>query len=175
MTVGAAARADPPAPVVRRLVIDARDVRIRYGSHEALRGVDLSVVEGEIVAILGPNGAGKSTLLKALLGVVPLTQGSARIFGRPVRRGEGFVAVLQKLYEEVPVERYVFHNQNAFHWLALSPACSYSLRYTTGMVTVNVEPAPSVRRWLNAARGTVTRWPIYPPLCHGERFVVEAN
>src|SRR6185312_14362541 len=38
---------------------------------------------GEFAAVLGPNGAGKSTLLKAILGLVPLTAGSATILGRP--------------------------------------------------------------------------------------------
>jgi zinc/manganese transport system ATP-binding protein len=52
------------------------------------------VTTGEFVAILGPNGAGKSTLLKALLGVVPLTEGEARIFGKPVRRGNDEVGYL---------------------------------------------------------------------------------
>ena len=56
--------------------------------------VDLEVAPGEFVAILGPNGAGKSTLLKALLGVVPLAEGSVRVFGRPVRQGNNEIGYL---------------------------------------------------------------------------------
>ncbi|TMF29309.1 MAG: ATP-binding cassette domain-containing protein [Chloroflexi bacterium] len=62
----------------------------RVGGRLIWAEVDLEVQEGEFVAILGPNGAGKSTLLKALLGVVPLAEGSVRVFGRPVRRVGGY-------------------------------------------------------------------------------------
>jgi len=58
------------------------------------RDVDLEVQPGEFVAILGPNGAGKSTLLKALLGLVPLSEGTATVFGKPVRRGNDRVGYL---------------------------------------------------------------------------------
>jgi len=67
---------------------------VRLGGRFIWRGVDLSVGVGEFVAILGPNGAGKSTLLKSLLGIVPLTEGSARVFGKPVRRGNDEVGYL---------------------------------------------------------------------------------
>src|SRR5439155_13834433 len=46
-------------------------------------GIDLTVAPGELVAVMGPNGAGKSTLVKALLGLIPLSAGEARILGRP--------------------------------------------------------------------------------------------
>jgi ABC-2 type transport system ATP-binding protein len=58
--------------------------RKRYGRHEALRGVDLAVGDGELVGLLGPNGAGKSTLTKIACGLVSPTAGRvaiARPFG----------------------------------------------------------------------------------------------
>ncbi|MBO6562954.1 MAG: ABC transporter ATP-binding protein [Nisaea sp.] len=50
-------------------MLEARDIAVSYGLHEALNGVSLTVDRGEIVVMLGANGAGKSTLLKALTGI----------------------------------------------------------------------------------------------------------
>jgi thiamine transport system ATP-binding protein len=49
---------------------------VRFGDHAALDGVDLSVHDGEIVAVLGPSGSGKSTLLRAIAGLEPLAAGT---------------------------------------------------------------------------------------------------
>ncbi|HEX7387661.1 MAG TPA: ABC transporter ATP-binding protein [Castellaniella sp.] len=48
---------------------------------DILRGIDLSVAEGEIVTVLGPNGAGKSTLIKTIAGLVPVHGGAVTLFG----------------------------------------------------------------------------------------------
>lgn len=57
----------------------------RFGSVEALRGVDLTVSHGEILALLGDNGAGKSTLIKCISGVHPLDEGEIHVEGQLVR------------------------------------------------------------------------------------------
>ena len=71
----------------------------RYGGTEALRGVDLTVEEGELVGLLGPNGAGKSTLVKIACGLVRQSSGTAEICGAPAgtapaRRALGYLAEL---------------------------------------------------------------------------------
>ncbi|MEX0674489.1 MAG: ABC transporter ATP-binding protein [Gaiellaceae bacterium] len=60
-----------------------RGLEKRYGSVQALAGVDLEVGKGELVGLLGPNGAGKSTLVKIACGLVRPSAGSAEIRGRP--------------------------------------------------------------------------------------------
>ena len=56
-------------------------VSVALGGREVLSEVELTVGRGEFIAVLGPNGAGKSTLMKAILGLVPLAGGSARVLG----------------------------------------------------------------------------------------------
>jgi zinc/manganese transport system ATP-binding protein len=67
---------------------------VRAGGRAVWSNADLTISPQEFVAVLGPNGAGKSTLLKALLGVIPLSAGTATVFGRPVRRGNDEVGYL---------------------------------------------------------------------------------
>jgi zinc/manganese transport system ATP-binding protein len=67
---------------------------ISLGGKHIWRRVSFDVEVGEFVAVLGPNGAGKSTLLKALLGLLPLSEGHVRVFGRPVSRGNDQVGYL---------------------------------------------------------------------------------
>jgi zinc/manganese transport system ATP-binding protein len=64
-------------------VVRLRDAAVRAGGRTLWSGVDLTVHAGEFVAVLGPNGVGKSTLVKVLLGVVPLSAGSAEVLGAP--------------------------------------------------------------------------------------------
>jgi ABC-2 type transport system ATP-binding protein len=56
--------------------------RRRVKEHVALRDIDLCVGRGEMVGLIGANGAGKTTLVKCLTGIIPITRGSARLFGR---------------------------------------------------------------------------------------------
>jgi ABC-type branched-subunit amino acid transport system ATPase component len=65
---------DHPAKPASAL-LDVRDLHVSYGGVSALRGVSLSVPEGEIVAMLGSNGAGKTTLLRALSGTLAMQGG----------------------------------------------------------------------------------------------------
>ena len=55
----------------------------RLGDRTIWNDVSLTVERGQFVAVLGPNGAGKSTLIKAVLGLLPLAAGTARVLGRP--------------------------------------------------------------------------------------------
>ena len=67
-------------------MLECRDLVVRYGAVEALRGCSLSVAEGTTTAILGANGAGKSSLMKALSGLVTPASGKVLIDGEDVTR-----------------------------------------------------------------------------------------
>jgi len=66
----------------RPVVLEAHDLRCRFGGVEALRGVGLRVHAAEILGVIGANGAGKTTLFDALSGFVSLTSGTVRIAGQ---------------------------------------------------------------------------------------------
>jgi branched-chain amino acid transport system ATP-binding protein len=57
------------------VLLEVRDLDVRYGRVHAVRGVSLQLAQGEIVAVLGANGAGKSSMLRALLGIQPVAGG----------------------------------------------------------------------------------------------------
>jgi len=73
-------------------------VHKRYGQVEALRGMDLALRSGELLALLGPNGAGKTTAIGLLLGLVRADAGSVELFGRDpqdIRARRGIGVMLQ--------------------------------------------------------------------------------
>lgn len=67
-------------------VISLRGVRAELGSRPVLRGIDLTVHRGEVVALLGANGSGKSTVVRSIIGQVPVSAGEIELFGADRRR-----------------------------------------------------------------------------------------
>ncbi|NEY31589.1 ATP-binding cassette domain-containing protein [Streptomyces sp. PRKS01-65] len=67
-------------------VISLRGVRAELGSRPVLRGIDLTVRRGEVVALLGANGSGKSTAVRSVIGQVPVSAGRIELFGTERRR-----------------------------------------------------------------------------------------
>ena len=67
-------------------VIGIQDGSVTLGGRPVLRGIDLSIGQGEVVAVLGANGSGKSTLVRATMGLVPTARGTVSLFGTPLDR-----------------------------------------------------------------------------------------
>ncbi|MEU2560429.1 ABC transporter ATP-binding protein [Streptomyces longispororuber] len=61
--------------------LSARDIHKAFGRHRVLRGADLTVEPGQLVAVVGENGSGKSTLLKAIAGTLPVDRGEVALGG----------------------------------------------------------------------------------------------
>ena len=94
-----------------------RGVHKSYGATRALRGVDLDLQAGEVLALVGENGAGKSTLVKMLTGVVPMEEGAIALDGQPQQfrnaqqaQDAGILAVHQEtvMFEELSVAENIF-------------------------------------------------------------------
>ena len=73
-------------PTTGAPAVEARGLHKAYGEHVAVKGVDLTVRQGEIVGFLGPNGAGKTTTIKMLTGLLQPTAGTAAILGHDIQR-----------------------------------------------------------------------------------------
>jgi branched-chain amino acid transport system ATP-binding protein len=65
-------------------MLEVRGVRAGYGPVNVLWDVDLAFAPGKLTTIIGPNGAGKTTLLRAIIGALPVTQGTISLDGRPL-------------------------------------------------------------------------------------------
>ena len=78
----------------RQACISFDNVALWLGGREILRGINFTIADGEFVGLLGANGAGKTTLLRAILGILPLTEGAVRIFGQPARKGNPAIGYL---------------------------------------------------------------------------------
>jgi len=90
-------------------MLEVSALRGGYGAVEVLRGIDLNIGAGEIVAVLGSNGAGKSTLNNTLCGLVPAFGGRVAFEGRDITRARHTDIVAAGLIQ-VPEGRRVFPN-----------------------------------------------------------------
>ena len=90
-------------------ILEVRDVSVSYGAIGALKGVSLTLAEGEIVTLIGANGAGKTTTLRAIMGLVRTAGGEVRYRGEPTRSAKTHELVRNGLVL-VPEGRIVFAN-----------------------------------------------------------------
>ena len=85
-------------------LLEMRSITKRFGALEVLRGVNLELFAGDVLALLGDNGAGKSTLMKILAGAIPPDQGEIRFQGQPVtyhNPGEARALGIEMVYQDL--------------------------------------------------------------------------
>ncbi|HKO07595.1 MAG TPA: ABC transporter ATP-binding protein [Alphaproteobacteria bacterium] len=88
-------------------MLEVKELSTGYGRATVVRGVDLAVPAGQIVALIGANGAGKSTLVKALSGLLPLHAGRILLNGEPIEKLSPRERVLRGI-AHVPEGRQIF-------------------------------------------------------------------
>jgi branched-chain amino acid transport system ATP-binding protein len=88
-------------------MLEIKDVHTYYGNIHALKGISLSVDEGEIVTLIGANGAGKSSTLRAISGLLPPRQGTIKLEGEDLAGIEAHEIVYKRV-AMVPEGRGVF-------------------------------------------------------------------
>lgn len=91
-------------------MLSVSNIQVNYGMAEALRGVDLQVNQGEIVALIGRNGAGKTTLLRAITGLVKIKEGEIRYKDNHLQHLPAY-EIMRKGIGHVPQGRQIFGDQ----------------------------------------------------------------
>ncbi|RYG11335.1 MAG: amino acid ABC transporter ATP-binding protein, partial [Burkholderiales bacterium] len=71
-------------PLGERAIVQINALRKSYGTNEVLKGIDLQVRQGEVIAIIGKSGSGKSTLLRCINGLEVFQEGSLTVDGKPL-------------------------------------------------------------------------------------------
>ena len=93
---------EPKVMESRRPIVEMRNIAKTFGSTRALRGVDFTVMPGEVHALLGRNGAGKSTLVSALSGFTPADSGTIRIADTTIEaNGQNYAAAIRDVMGHV--------------------------------------------------------------------------
>jgi polar amino acid transport system ATP-binding protein len=95
-------------------IVDIHQLRKSYGSNEVLKGIDLQVKPGEVIAIIGKSGSGKSTLLRCINGLEVFQSGSLSVDGQPLLHGNA--AAMRELRQRVGM---IFQNFNLFPHLSV--------------------------------------------------------
>jgi polar amino acid transport system ATP-binding protein len=90
-------------------IIEITGLRKRFGDHEVLKGVDLAVRPGEVLAVIGRSGSGKSTLLRCINGLEAFEAGTLKVDGQPLRGSDA--RALRELRQRVGM---IFQGFNLF-------------------------------------------------------------
>ncbi|WP_332694160.1 ABC transporter ATP-binding protein [Bosea sp. (in: a-proteobacteria)] len=135
-------------------MLEVKGLRAGYGGVEVLRGIDLAIEAGEIVAVLGSNGVGKTTLNKVLSGVLGASAGEIMFEGR-VLSGASAVDVVEAGLIHVPEGRKIFPNMSVRENLELG-----SYRRARKNRAANIERVfsifPRLRERMQQAAGTLS-------------------
>ncbi|MDQ1603276.1 MAG: branched-chain amino acid transport system ATP-binding protein [Actinomycetota bacterium] len=93
------------------MLLEISDLDVYYGRIQALRGVSLSVDDGEIVTLIGANGAGKTTLLRALSGLRAVSRGTVTFEGKDITHERADLRVVHGI-SQAPEGRGIFPGMN---------------------------------------------------------------
>src|SRR5262245_13512283 len=145
---------DVASPPTTSTVLDVREATVRFGRFVAVDHVSFGVERGEIFGLLGPNGSGKTTLIRALCGLLPLAEGSARVLGRDagreaetIRARSGYMSPQFSLYEDLTARE----NLDFYAGIYGLPQADASAR--KAKLTELVGLAPYLDRWAGRLSG----------------------
>jgi ABC-2 type transport system ATP-binding protein len=102
--------------------IEVRDLHKRYGEHEAVRGIDITVARGEVFGLLGPNGAGKTTTVEILEGYRARSSGEVSVLGHdPASRSIELRRQIGIVLQSGGIYSHVTPREALAHWASFYP------------------------------------------------------
>ena len=131
-------------------IITIEQLRKSFGSNEVLKGIDLSVAPGEVIAIIGKSGSGKSTLLRCINGLEVFQSGSLSVQGQPLLHDQP--EAMRSLRQKVGM---IFQSFNLFPHLSVGK---------------NIMLAPSLVKKREAAQGEATARKLLERVGLAEKF-----
>jgi polar amino acid transport system ATP-binding protein len=137
-------------PTTERTIVDIQQLRKSYGSNEVLKGIDLQVKAGDVIAIIGKSGSGKSTLLRCINGLEVFQAGSLTVDDKPLLHKDA--SAMRELRQRVGM---IFQNFNLFPHLSVGR---------------NVMLAPSLVKKTATAEGTEVARKLLQRVGLGEKF-----
>ncbi|MDP2262143.1 MAG: amino acid ABC transporter ATP-binding protein [Hydrogenophaga sp.] len=140
----------PAGDDAARTIVDIRQLRKSFGSLEVLKGIDLQVKAGEVIAIIGKSGSGKSTLLRCINGLEEFQSGSLSVDGKALVHSSA--AAMRELRQRVGM---IFQNFNLFPHLSVGR---------------NVMLAPSLVKKTDPAAGAARARQLLERVGLGEKF-----
>lgn len=101
--------------------IEFKKLSLAYGQRSIFHNFTAEIKNGEFIAILGANGAGKSTLLRAILGLVPISQGEILLFNQLVQQGSALIGYMPQVRQNLVASSlsgmaWLSANLNGFKW-----------------------------------------------------------
>ncbi|HEX6828690.1 MAG TPA: ABC transporter ATP-binding protein [Burkholderiales bacterium] len=136
-------------------LLEVRNLKVAYGGINAVKGIDLDVNEGELVALIGANGAGKTTTLKALTGLVHVAGGHAHYRGHAITRHPSFRLVREGL-ALVPEGRGIFGRLTVEENLAMGAYCRRDAPQAAADLERAYELFPRLRERRRQLAGTLS-------------------
>ncbi|GAA3615600.1 ABC transporter ATP-binding protein [Marihabitans asiaticum] len=139
MSTAAVPHADAPSSPGRGVVLEARNIVMRFGGLTAVDDVSFQVHEGEIVGLIGPNGAGKTTFFNCLTGMYKPTSGEVTLGGRalPPRPRAVVTAGMARTFQNIRL----FGNMTALENVMVGRYCR-----TSSMALTSILRGPKFRR-----------------------------
>jgi polar amino acid transport system ATP-binding protein len=151
---GAAAPVGALAPIIQ-----IQALRQSFGSNEVLKGIDLTVAKGEVIAIIGKSGSGKSTLLRCINGLETFQSGTLTVAGRALQHGDA--AAMRALRQQVGM---VFQSFNLFPHLNVAQNIQLAPRLVK---QISAQAGASATRALLSRVGLDDKLDAYPDQLSG--------